>query len=189
MKTDDLIASLVADHPSRMQPVWLWLLAGLIAALPLSAVLFMMSLGPRPDIATAIHNPFFDLKFAVTLALASVAAALSLHLSRPNASMHGWMWLFALPLGLLGIGERHRRKRVDRRCDQLDERTELDRVVAVAEHRPVIARQRRLRQRDRLEAELVVQLAHRIVDASVVKQTQDHRCGNCCCGIGALRLQ
>jgi hypothetical protein len=48
MKTDDLIASLVADHPSRMQPVWMWLLAGLIAALPLSAALFMMSLGPRP---------------------------------------------------------------------------------------------------------------------------------------------
>ena len=104
MKTDDLIASLVADHPSRMQPVWMWLLAGLIAALPLSAALFMMSLGPRPDISTAMHNPFFDLKFLVTLALASVAAALSLHLSRPNASLRGWMWLFALPLGLLGIG-------------------------------------------------------------------------------------
>jgi len=104
MKTDDLITSLVADHPSRMQPVWLWLLAGLIAALPLSGALFMMSLGPRPDIATAIHSPFFDLKFAVTLALASVAAALSLHLSRPNASLRGWTWLFALPLSLLGIG-------------------------------------------------------------------------------------
>lgn len=104
MKTDDLIASLVADHPSRTHPVWMWLLAGLCAALPLSAALFMMSLGPRPDMATAIHNPFFDLKFAVTLALASVAAALSLHLSRPDASLRGWMWLFALPLGMLGIG-------------------------------------------------------------------------------------
>ncbi|CAM5430407.1 hypothetical protein AFEL58S_02493 [Afipia felis] len=104
MRTDDLIASLVADHPSRTQPVWLWLLAGLCAALPLSAALFMMSLGPRPDIATAMHSPFFDLKFAVTLALASVAAALSLHLSRPNAALRGWMWLFALPAGLLGIG-------------------------------------------------------------------------------------
>src|SRR3569623_305611 len=74
------------------------------AASPLPATLFLMSLGPRPDIATAMHNPFCDLKFLVTLALASVAAALSLHLSRPNASLHGWMWLFALPLGLLGIG-------------------------------------------------------------------------------------
>jgi len=104
MKTDDLIAVLIADHPTRTQPVWLWLLAGLCAALPLSAMLFMASLGMRPDIATAIHSPFFDLKFAVTLALASSAAALSLHLSRPNASLRGWMWLFALPLGLLGIG-------------------------------------------------------------------------------------
>lgn len=104
MKTDDLIASLVADHPSRMQPVWLWLLAGLCAALPLSGALFMMTLGMRPDIATAMYNPFFDLKFLVTLALASSAAALSLHLSRPEASLHGWMWLLALPVGLLGIG-------------------------------------------------------------------------------------
>lgn len=104
MKTDDLIASLVADHPSRTQPVWLWLLAGICAALPLSATLFMMSLGPRPDMATAIHSPFFDLKFAITLVLASSAAALSLHLSRPNASLRGWMWLLALPAGLLGIG-------------------------------------------------------------------------------------
>jgi hypothetical protein len=104
MKTDDLISSLVADHPSRMLPVWMWLLAGLLAALPLSGALFMMSLGPRPDLATAIHSPFFDFKFVVTLALASAAAALSLHLSRPNASLHGWMWLLALPVGLLGIG-------------------------------------------------------------------------------------
>lgn len=104
MKTDDLIASLVADHPSRTQPVWLWLLAGLFAALPLSGALFMMTLGMRPDIATAMYNPFFDLKFVVTLALASAAAALSLHLSRPDASLHGWMWLLALPVGLLGIG-------------------------------------------------------------------------------------
>jgi hypothetical protein len=36
---------------------------------------------------TAMHNPFFDLKFALTLALAISAIALSLHLSRPEASL------------------------------------------------------------------------------------------------------
>ena len=40
----------------------------------------------------------------LALGLASAAAALSLHLSRPDASLHGWMWLLALPVGLLGIG-------------------------------------------------------------------------------------
>jgi hypothetical protein len=104
MKTENLITSLAADHSWRMRPVWLWLLAGLIAALPLSGALFMMTLGVRPDVATAMHNPFFDYKFVVTLALASAAATLSLHLSRPDASLNGWLWLLALPIGLLGIG-------------------------------------------------------------------------------------
>jgi hypothetical protein len=55
---------------------------------------------------TAMRNPFFDLKFAVTLALAISAVAVSLHLSRPEASLRGWAWLLLLPAGLLvaGIG-------------------------------------------------------------------------------------
>jgi hypothetical protein len=104
MKTDDLISSLAADHSWPMRPVWLWLLAGLLAALPLSVALFMMTLGVRPDIATAVYNPFFDFKFLVTLALACSAATLSLHLSRPGAPLNRWLWLLALPIGLLGIG-------------------------------------------------------------------------------------
>ena len=55
---------------------------------------------------TAMHNPFFDLKFAVTLALAISAIAVGLHLSRPEASLRGWGWLLLIPVGLLvgGIG-------------------------------------------------------------------------------------
>ncbi len=104
MKTDDLISSLAADNGWRMRPVWLWLLAAMIAALPLSGSLFMMSLGVRPDIATAVQSPFFDFKFVITIALASASAVLSLHLSRPDASLRGWIWLLAIPAGLLGIG-------------------------------------------------------------------------------------
>ncbi len=104
MKTDDLIASLSADNEWRPRPVWFGVLAALMAALPLSGSLFMMTLGVRPDVATAMHNPFFDLKFVITLALAASAAALSLHLSRPDASLKKWMWLLAIPGGILGIG-------------------------------------------------------------------------------------
>jgi len=104
MKTDDLISSLTADHSWRPQPVWLGLLASLIAALPFSIAVFMMRLGVRPDIGTSVHNPFFDFKFVVTLALASATAALVLHMSRPEASLKGWIWLLAVPAGLLGIG-------------------------------------------------------------------------------------
>ncbi len=53
---------------------------------------------------TAMHNPFFDLKFAVTLALAISAIAISLHLSRPEASLKGWAWLLLVPAGFLALG-------------------------------------------------------------------------------------
>jgi hypothetical protein len=50
---------------------------------------------------TAMRNPFFDLKFAVTLALAISAIGVSLHLSRPEASLHGFGWWLLLPAGIL----------------------------------------------------------------------------------------
>jgi hypothetical protein len=52
----------------------------------------------------AMHNPFFDLKFAVTLTLAISAFAAALHLSRPETSLHGWRWLLVIPAGLLVVG-------------------------------------------------------------------------------------
>jgi len=76
----------------------------LLVALPVSAAMLLVTLGVRQDVMTAMHNPFFDLKFLVTLALALPAIMISLHLSRPEASLRGWAWLLLLPLGLLGIG-------------------------------------------------------------------------------------
>jgi hypothetical protein len=52
----------------------------------------------------AMRNPFFDLKFAVTLALAIAAIAVSLHLSRPEASLRGFGWLLLAPVGILAAG-------------------------------------------------------------------------------------
>jgi len=51
-----------------------------------------------------MHNPFFDLKFAITLALAAAAVTAGLHLSRPEASLAGFGWLFMIPAGLLAAG-------------------------------------------------------------------------------------
>src|SRR6201994_1861461 len=53
---------------------------------------------------TAMHNTFFDLKFAVTPALAAGAVTISLHLARPEASLRGFIWLLAIPAGLLVAG-------------------------------------------------------------------------------------
>jgi hypothetical protein len=76
----------------------------LLAAAPVSLVMFFAALGVRPDVMTAMHNPFFDLKFLVTLALAISAIAVSLHLSRPEAALRGWAWLLVIPVGLLAVG-------------------------------------------------------------------------------------
>jgi hypothetical protein len=104
MDTDQLIRTLAADNAHQARPVGFVLALALLAAAPLSVAIFYAGLGVRPDVMTAMHNPFFDLKFAVTLALAIPAIAISLHLSRPEASLQGWAWLLFIPAGLLVAG-------------------------------------------------------------------------------------
>jgi len=104
METEQLIRTLAADNPRRARPVGLILTLALLAAAPLSVAIFMMALGVRPDVMTAMHNPFFDLKFLITLALAVSAIVVSLHLSRPEASLKGWGWLLLIPVGIIAAG-------------------------------------------------------------------------------------
>lgn len=104
MDTDQLIRTLAADGTHRTPPVWLVLTLMLLAAAPISIFLFFWKLGLRPDVMIAVHNPLFDLKFAITLSLATSAIAISLNLSRPEASLQSTAWLLAIPLGLLVAG-------------------------------------------------------------------------------------
>ena len=104
METDQLIRTLAADNAHRARPVGSVLALALLLAAPVSIVIFLTELGVRPDVMTAMRNPFFDLKFVVTLALAISAIAISLHLSRPEASLRGWVWLLLIPIGLLLAG-------------------------------------------------------------------------------------
>jgi hypothetical protein len=104
MDTDQLIRSLAADNSYHPRPVGFVLALALLAAAPVALLIFFAELGVRPDVMTAMHNPFFDLKFAVTLALASAAVIAGLHLSRPEASLRGYGWLFVIPAGLLAAG-------------------------------------------------------------------------------------
>lgn len=103
MKTDDLIRTLSVDGKSPWR-VGNFLTFGLLAAVPVSVILFFVEMGIRPDIATAVENPLFNLKFAVTISLALCAVALSLHLSRPEATLKGVVFLLAIPFGLLAAG-------------------------------------------------------------------------------------
>jgi len=104
METDQLIRTLAADSAYRAPSVGFVLALALLAGAPVSVAMFFLGLGFRPDVMTAMDNPFFDLKFAVTLGLAIPAFIVSLHLSRPEASLHGWGWLLAIPVGLLVAG-------------------------------------------------------------------------------------
>ncbi|MGC2086219.1 MAG: DUF1109 domain-containing protein [Bradyrhizobium sp.] len=104
MDTDQLIRSLAADNTQRALPVGIILLLALMAATPVSAAMFLLGLGVRPDVMVAMRNPFFDLKFVVTTALAISAAAVSLHLSRPEASLQGWGWLLMAPIVVIACG-------------------------------------------------------------------------------------
>ena len=103
MDTDQLIRTLAADNANRAPRVGALLTTGLLVAAPFSILIFATFLGVRPDVMTAMHNPFFDTKFAVTLSLAIPAIIISLHLSRPEALMRGWGWLLLLPVGLLAV--------------------------------------------------------------------------------------
>src|SRR5260370_40519473 len=104
MDTDQLVRGLTADNDQRERPVGSVLATALMIAAPVSIVMFFTALGFREDIATALHNPFFDLKFLVTTTLAISAIAISIHLSRPEASLKGWKWLLLIPVGLLSFG-------------------------------------------------------------------------------------
>jgi hypothetical protein len=104
METEQLIRTLAADNAHRARPVGFVLALALLAAAPVSLAMFLSRLGVRPDVMAAMHNPFFDLKFVVTLALAFVAMALSLHLSRPEMSLKGWWWLLLIPVGIIAAG-------------------------------------------------------------------------------------
>jgi hypothetical protein len=104
METEQLIRTLAADNTHRAPRVGFVLALALLAAIPVSVALFLTQFGVRPDIMTAMHNPFFGLKFVETLALAIAAIAFSLHLSRPEASVKGWAWLLLIPVGILAAG-------------------------------------------------------------------------------------
>jgi len=104
MDTEHLIRTLAADAGHRQRPVGTALLLALLLAAPISIALFMSLLGVRPDVRVAMHNPFFDLKFVVTIALAVTAIIVSLHIAQPEASMRGWAWLLLIPVAILALG-------------------------------------------------------------------------------------
>lgn len=104
MKTNDLIAALVADGPKRALPQARYAALVLTVALPLAAAIFFVTLHARPDIALALGTLRFPFKFVVTLSLAVPAVGLALRLARPEATARRPALVLALPLALLAAG-------------------------------------------------------------------------------------
>ena len=104
MDTNELIRSLAADHGWRARPVGIVLAIALALALPFTMMMFMMRLGMRPDFMAATGNPFFILKFVITLALVFASAVLAARLVRPGAEVRKVAWLLAIPVLLLAGG-------------------------------------------------------------------------------------
>ena len=96
METDRLILALAADNDHRPQPVRSQLAMALLVTLPVAAAMMLVTIGLRPDFMAAMRNPFFDLKFVIALALAIPAIVISVHLSRPEASLGRWVWMLLL---------------------------------------------------------------------------------------------
>jgi hypothetical protein len=99
MKTDELLAALVADRATRrpllLRPLPLALMAGGVV----SIVVFFIELGFRKDLAAAFATWRFDLKLALVLLAPVLAFGLCRALSRPVAEAHPARRL--LPLALL----------------------------------------------------------------------------------------
>ena len=85
MKTDDLIASLAADALAQRPLRWWFVGAAVLGAL-LAFLLFMLTLGPRPDIHQAMHTMRFDFKFVVTIVLAVTAFFVARDMARPEVT-------------------------------------------------------------------------------------------------------
>jgi hypothetical protein len=101
MDTNELVRSLAADHGWRARPVGTVLAIALASGLPVTALMFVMSIGIRPDFMAATGHGFFVLKFGVTLALVVASVVLAARLVRPAATVRGAAWLLAAPVVLL----------------------------------------------------------------------------------------
>lgn len=103
MKTDDLIKALQADVSKPVLPLRrAWVVAAVMATV-IAAIAFFILLGPRPDIAAAVHTLRFLFKFALTLTLAGTAFAYLRMLSRPGSDVDRVApWLMVGPV-LIGV--------------------------------------------------------------------------------------
>ena len=88
MKTDQLVAALVADRAADRRPLARSLGLALVVGGVLSLVVFFLELGVRADIGPALATWRFDLKVAMVLLGLVLAFGACLDCARPDRSRH-----------------------------------------------------------------------------------------------------
>lgn len=96
MKTENLIAALAADHPRAATPVGHALAGAMGIGAVVSFALFMLLLGPRPDLLAALQTWRFDLKLAIMALAVAIATIDCIRLASPAPSRGGW-WRWLVP--------------------------------------------------------------------------------------------
>ena len=104
MRTSEFIAALAADPIPTPIRLGRRIAAALVIGVVGSLALYLLLLGPRPDIAEATRTVRFCLKFVDSLAFALPSLLLMLRLARPDAKPRALaLWLVA-PFILLAAG-------------------------------------------------------------------------------------
>lgn len=102
MQTDDLIRSLASQvAPVSPHLVERRIMLGIAGGAIVTLATIGLTLGFRPDLATAMRGFAFWMKWTYTISLGIGAIAATIHLSRPDATRAQWLWLLVLPFGLL----------------------------------------------------------------------------------------
>jgi hypothetical protein len=103
LNTDDFIRLLASDRAGSAMSIGTRLAVAILAGFSISAVLFWITLGPRPDIAAAVMTPRFVAKIVESLALAGAATVLAVRMLHPGLTLRAGVILLAIAPVLLAI--------------------------------------------------------------------------------------
>jgi hypothetical protein len=101
MKTDDLIRALAQDGGASRPSTATRMLAALALGGTVTAALFALSLGVRPDIAGALLTWRFAAKVAIAVVCFAAALRATVELARPDGDQRVALLAFALPVAML----------------------------------------------------------------------------------------
>ena len=91
MKTEQLVASLVADRPGSTRPLGRTVGGAVLAGALVSLVIFAVQFGPRVDLAAAFATWRFDSKIMLVLSALAAALGACISMARPVAIAR-WRW-------------------------------------------------------------------------------------------------